>query len=770
MIDTSLVRALDSTDAEERRQATARIVDLAAGDAIPLLLRSLGDADWRVRKQATLSARAFAGQLPLLEALVARLGPSTEQGIGDVGLRNAIVDVLGAAGQQAVDVVGARLSELDADGRKLAVEVLGRSGDPSALAPLRTCLADIDDNVRHAAVESVALLGGVARDEVIEVLQRCLEDEDRFVRLTALGGLQTLDAPLSWERLEPLALDPTTRAAALAAAGSTESPRAARALARALSSARGGALAQALAAMTRMLDGQHRGDAARALRAEGPALAERLLGLAGVPAPVSEPRSVASQGFGEGAGESMDQRAMALILAAAAAAPGAAEAAIEALGEQAMAGAAPRALSLLGGAALPAVLARLQSGSRGGHADPLAAEADARATLLDVAAAIARAPGAQASEVREVLGALRRAAVDPERGVATSALFQLSHLGTAEDLAPCAELTLARDPAVAHAAEGALKALAARHPAPARALANASAAEDSSSLTAILIISALAGDGAPVLADGNDLPWLASAAVSVDPRTRRAAVEAVAVADPRPGGGVSAFDVLTVALADEERSVQIAAARALGRFGARAPTSPAPRAPAPGDAEDPRGRLQKPRASDVLELVGRSHDEDLLAATVRALGDVAAVSARLLAPLSPRIGWRESAAPVRADSMELEDADELVAALAPLARSAPSVVAFAAVEALARASSSDAGRLEALCGGLDHADPSVVEATLLKMATLSPADEVEQRIVERALARCLRHSSPDIRALCAQTMASVSASQPPDSGRDRGRG
>ncbi|MEJ7728128.1 MAG: HEAT repeat domain-containing protein [Polyangiaceae bacterium] len=376
MTATSLVRALDSTDAEERRQATARIVDLSAGEAIPLLLRSLGDADWRVRKQATLSARAFSGERPLLEALVERLGPSAEQGFGDVGLRNAIVDVLGAAGEPAVAVVGARLAELDADGRKLAVEVLGRSGDPSALAPLRTCVADVDDNVRHAAVESIALLGGVVRDEVIDVLQRCLEDEDRFVRLTALGGLQSLGAPLSWERLEPLALEPTTRAAALAAAGSTESPRAARALARALCSARGGSLAQALAAMTRMLDGQHRGDASRALRAEGPALAERLLGLAAAPAPASEPRSVPSLGFGEGAGDSMDQRAMALVLAAAAGAPGAAEAAIEALGEQAMAAAAPRALSLLGGVALPAVLARLRGGTRGGHTDPLAAEAD----------------------------------------------------------------------------------------------------------------------------------------------------------------------------------------------------------------------------------------------------------------------------------------------------------------------------------------------------------------------------------------------------------
>jgi HEAT repeat protein len=769
MTDTSLVRALDSTDAEERRQATARIVDLAAGEAIPLLLRSLGDADWRVRKQATLSARAFAGQRPLLEALVERLGPSAEQGFGDVGLRNAIVDVLGAAGEPAVGVVGARLAELDADGRKLAVEVLGRSGDPSALAPLRTCLADVDDNVRHAAVESIALLGGEVRDEVIEVLQRCLEDEDRFVRLTALGGLQTLGAPLSWERLEPLALDPTTRAAALAAAGSTESPRAARALARALSSARGGALAQALAAMTRMLDGQHRGDASRALRAEGPALAERLLGLAAAPAPVSEPRSAPSLGFGE-AGDGMDQRAMALVLAAAAGAAGAAEAAIEALGEQAMAAAAPRALSLLGGVALPAVLARLKGGTRGGHTDPLAAEADARATLLDVAAAIARAPGAEAGEVREVLGALRRAAADPERGVATSALFQLSHLGTAEDLASCAQLTLARDPAVAHAAEGALKALAARHVAPARALANAAAADDPCSLTAILVISALAGDGAPVLDDGSDLPWLASAAVSADPRTRRAAVEAVALVDPGAGAGFSAFDVLTVALTDEERSVQIAAARALGRFGARAPTTPAPRPPVPGEVEESRGRLQKPRASDVIELVGRSQDEDLLAATVRALGDVAAVSARLLPPLSPRIGWRESTPPVRGGSMDLDDADELVAALAPLARSAPSVVAFAAVEALARASSTDAGRLEALCGGLDHADPSVIEATLLKLAALTLADEAEMRIVERALSRCMRHPSPEIRALCAETMASASGSPPPESGRDRGRG
>src|SRR5262249_3487402 len=141
MTTATIERALGSADAEDRRQATAELGRIPLDDALPLLLTSLGDEDWRVRKEATLVARSFGGAPPLLAALVGTFAP------GDtVGLRTAAVAALAGAGHAATSALAEALPRLDADGRKLAVETLGRGRDPAALDPLAAALDDVDDN------------------------------------------------------------------------------------------------------------------------------------------------------------------------------------------------------------------------------------------------------------------------------------------------------------------------------------------------------------------------------------------------------------------------------------------------------------------------------------------------------------------------------------------------------------------------------------------------------------------------------------------------
>src|SRR4051812_16878087 len=111
-----IAAALDSVEAEDRRQATALLGVLDVEQAVPLLVRSLGDVDWRVRKEATLAARSFLEERSFIEQLVRLLGPGD-----NVGLRNAAVEVLAAAGQAATPALSVALASLDADGRKLAV-------------------------------------------------------------------------------------------------------------------------------------------------------------------------------------------------------------------------------------------------------------------------------------------------------------------------------------------------------------------------------------------------------------------------------------------------------------------------------------------------------------------------------------------------------------------------------------------------------------------------------------------------------------------------
>jgi HEAT repeat protein len=400
--NASIERALGSADAEDRRQATAELARLPVEEALPLLVRSLGDEDWRVRKEATLAARAFGGAPPLLDVLVGAFA-----GGENVGLRNAAVEVLAGVGADATPVLAAALPRLDPDGRKLVVETLGRGRDPAALGALEAALADTDENVRQAVIEAIAGLGALARDRVPDLLLARLGDHDNLVRLTALEGLTALDIPIPWAHLEPLFEEPTLRAAALSAAALVSSPEAAGALARVLARARGGLFAQALRALGRLAEGPLAPSVADALRAGGPALGERLVtaALAGRPgeppgAPLDSSDDVAAR------------RAVALQLAAMAGAPGVVDAAVAALGEDLLAEPARRALAALGPAALPAMFERLAG---------VAVPPEARAALVDVIADVLDSGDPTASGdalpggAPDPRAALRGAARDPDR-------------------------------------------------------------------------------------------------------------------------------------------------------------------------------------------------------------------------------------------------------------------------------------------------------------------------------------------------------------------
>src|SRR5512142_1357516 len=93
-----LGRRLESSDAEERREAA---VDLghAGAEAVPLLFRSLGDREWRVRKTAVDALVASGGARVgegLLEAPHAPdlAGPRHSAGAARDRIRGPAVDAL----------------------------------------------------------------------------------------------------------------------------------------------------------------------------------------------------------------------------------------------------------------------------------------------------------------------------------------------------------------------------------------------------------------------------------------------------------------------------------------------------------------------------------------------------------------------------------------------------------------------------------------------------------------------------------------------------
>src|SRR5262245_31798376 len=130
-------QGLRAADPEERRSSAAQIPSLSGPGRVRLLLQALGDSDWRVRKEATGVAAALAPDESVLQGLLTALEPGD-----NVGLRNAAVEALSAFGAAVVSALGSTITSLDADGRKLAVEALSRSGDPSALTVLARLMDD----------------------------------------------------------------------------------------------------------------------------------------------------------------------------------------------------------------------------------------------------------------------------------------------------------------------------------------------------------------------------------------------------------------------------------------------------------------------------------------------------------------------------------------------------------------------------------------------------------------------------------------------------
>lgn len=673
-----IVESLGDLEAEARRRAAARLPDLEPAVALPLLQRVLGDVDWRVRKEAAKAARSFSGQQELVDALIATLAARDDATRDNVGLRNTIVEVLSHCGDAAVRAVSAALGHLDADGRKLAVEILGRSGSPKALFGLTTALNDADPNVREAALEAIASLGPAAPEPVRDILLAALEDRDVLLQLAALEGLSRLGVVIPWQRLAGMLCVPALRSAALSAAALVDEPEpAAAAIVEALGEAPRGSFQHALAALVRMAD------------SAGPEVVSRAL--AARPEVLESAVAVAR---GEH-GDDIELRASGLRVAGLGDAPSVVDVAVRALDDEPLADQAHRTLSSMGPRAIPRIIEILAASRR--HEGlgrepslPPPPSTDTRALLIELIT-----HSAEASLSDRAIIELRREARSESGRIASAALFALSSLGDASDLALVAELATSEVGAVASAAALALAALARRHPVAARELCREAMKSESTGLAAAILIGALSDvpagpGGGPVIDTDAARAFLRSAVTADDPRTRGAAVEAVALL-----GGPATVEVLTFALADEERRVQISAARALGR-------------------------LWPVVGSELLAIVERSMDPELLATVIRSLGDSLA------------------------DQTPLDRGRGVARALCEFVTRADTAVASAAVDALAHAvelGADPAGLVDAL----RHPDPGVVRGAMLKL------DAIPDKRGE--LAQCLEHPSTDVRMMAAEMLA-----------------
>ena len=223
---------LEEPDPEARRQGAQQIGELEGPGAVALLARALGDDDWRVRKEAAMVAPTIQPRADVIERLFHLLSDHE-----NIGLRNAAVEALIGIGREAVPGAVRALTDLDADGRKLAVDVLGGVPDLAGTKALARALDDEDINVRAAAAEALGAAGQAGAEAqalAIAALSAALSADEPLRRLSALNSLTRLEANLAWDVFEPLTKDPILRRYAITAAGRSHETAAIAALARAI--------------------------------------------------------------------------------------------------------------------------------------------------------------------------------------------------------------------------------------------------------------------------------------------------------------------------------------------------------------------------------------------------------------------------------------------------------------------------------------------------------------------------------------------------------
>jgi HEAT repeat protein len=559
---------LSDADPEARRRGVQRLGELAGLQAVGLLASALGDADWRVRKEAVAAAATLEPRQAVIDRLAASLGERD-----NIGLRNAAVEALVVIGADAVAAATQALAELDADGRKLAVEVLGGVPDLAGTRALVRALGDVDINVRAAAAEalgSARLAGPEAQRLAIAALVESLGVDEPLRRLAAMASLARLDAQLPWQSFEALARDPLLRRQAIAVAGRSHDAAAVAALARATGDPSLAIARDALVALVTCLHGLGplREDLAEIARREIRATqgAE-----ARIRALVVETEQIAIRGAALVALGILRTRSDVPEL-------------VRGLSDEDVAERAELGLRWFGHEAVPSLL---EEGRR--------ADAPVRAATLSLSALLVDRPDLTTLE------ALRDALHADAPEVRVAALQAISVAGGGDDLAFLAPHATSNDPRVAATACAALTSLASRHPGAGRKMAETILPDSPVAVVGCLLrgASAVRSPGATARTDdettASDVRFLRAALDHDDVRVRRAAVDGLAAI-----GGPTAAQVVARALADEEQDVVLAAVRALGRIG---------------------------QAEPLAGLLDGVHDPAVIAAALRALGEASPTQA-----------------------------------------------------------------------------------------------------------------------------------------------
>ncbi len=194
-ITDAIVNSLSSSEEETRRVAVASLSSVSLEKSSELLFLAMGDASWRVRKEAVevfltaVDTEHFIGRLfNLLRSQ------------DNAGLRNSAAEALIRLGKRSLAELEAHAQDSDSDVRKFVVDILGAIGDHSAVKLLVHSLDDSDPNVAMAAAETLGTIGDA---EALQPLLAALSRNDISLRYTILESLAKIGEPLPLEAVSP---------------------------------------------------------------------------------------------------------------------------------------------------------------------------------------------------------------------------------------------------------------------------------------------------------------------------------------------------------------------------------------------------------------------------------------------------------------------------------------------------------------------------------------------------------------------------------------
>jgi HEAT repeat protein len=192
-----LIAHLRSPGEETRRLAVVGLAGYPLDQVQEALFAAMGDASWRVRKEAVDAVIAGTVSTGVMEALVGQLAAQE-----NAGLRNSAVEALEKLGSRAVPTLCGHIGDSDHDVRKFVIDILGSIGDADVAPLLIQALDDPDPNVSAAAAEN---LGKIGDQRAVQPLVQSLAKKDVWLRYTILEALSRIGRPVPMAVIAPLA-------------------------------------------------------------------------------------------------------------------------------------------------------------------------------------------------------------------------------------------------------------------------------------------------------------------------------------------------------------------------------------------------------------------------------------------------------------------------------------------------------------------------------------------------------------------------------------